>query len=88
LTFKYNTLIVMSLRNGLRAKRSIAMMFRRVLGILTLMAAFMFGTIGFAHAYGWGYSAPELDPSALGSGLALLAGGMLLLAERRRGSNN
>lgn len=30
-------------------------------------------------------SAPELNPAYLGSGLALLAGGILLLSERRRG---
>jgi hypothetical protein len=31
-------------------------------------------------------SAPELDPSAIGSGLTMLAGGAMLLAERRRAS--
>jgi hypothetical protein len=29
-------------------------------------------------------SAPELDPTALGSGILMLAGGVLLLSERRR----
>lgn len=35
---------------------------------------------------GWGdpSPAPELDPAILGSGLALLAGGVMLLNERRR----
>ena len=31
-----------------------------------------------------GHGAPELDPSLLSSGLAILAGGALLLMERRR----
>ena len=29
-------------------------------------------------------SAPELDPTLLGSGMAILAGGVILLIERRR----
>lgn len=68
------------------------MMFRRILALLFLALALTFSIVGFANAYpggdhGWGYSAPELDPTALGSGLALLAGGILLIAERRRATN-
>ena len=32
-------------------------------------------------------AAPELDPSALGSGLVILVGGIVILQERRRLSN-
>jgi hypothetical protein len=64
-------------------------MFRHILTVLSLASILMFGTVGFANAYdggnhGWNNSAPELDPTASASGLAILAGGTLLLAERRR----
>jgi hypothetical protein len=34
------------------------------------------------------HDAPEIDPSAIGSGIALLGGGMLLIGERRRKNKN
>ena len=63
------------------------MMFSRILATLSLSLALTFSIVGFANAYSGGnhgYQAPELDPAALGSGLAVLAGGILLVAERRR----
>ena len=66
---------------------------------LLLATIFAFGTIGVAQAgtdNGKGngglnngnqnghHSVPELDPSILGSGVVLLAGGVVLLHERRR----
>jgi hypothetical protein len=75
-------------------------MHRRFSGILILAIGLAFGVIKAAHAgvdngkgnggqnngnqNGRGQNAPELDPSAIGSGIALLGGGMLLLGERRR----
>ena len=64
-------------------------MFRHILTASSLAFILTLGFVGFANAYdggnhGWGNSAPELDPTASGSGLAILAGGVLLLAERRR----
>jgi hypothetical protein len=67
----------------------------RVLGMLVFASGLALSAIGVAHANSNPPStvsklpipssrAPELDPSALGSGLALLGGGILLLAERRR----
>jgi hypothetical protein len=38
---------------------------------------------GHGHGHGWGH-APEIDPSLIGSGLALLVGSFLLLIERYR----
>lgn len=67
-------------------------MFSRILGVFVVTTGLMFGVISPAHAYhqplppppGHGPSAPELDPGALGSGAAILAGGVMLLNERRR----
>ena len=63
-------------------------MFSRILGVFVLTTALMFGVISPAHAFHqqppYGPSAPELDPGALGSGVAILAGGVMLLNERRR----
>jgi hypothetical protein len=36
------------------------------------------------HGYGHSASVPELDPSAAGSALTLVAGGLMLLGSRRR----
>jgi hypothetical protein len=63
-------------------------MFKRILGAFILTFGLTLGTLGMAHAYdGWrgnDPSAPELDPSIVGSGVAILAGGVILLNERRR----
>lgn len=74
-------------------------MLPRFLGTLVLATALIFGAMGAANAgtdngignngqnngnaYGR-YSAPELDPTSLASGIILLAGGFLVLHERRR----
>jgi hypothetical protein len=39
---------------------------------------------GGRKAFGSDPSAPELDPALLGSGVAILSGGIILLNERRR----
>jgi hypothetical protein len=42
---------------------------------------------GHGHHHGWGHGwghAPEIDPSLIGSGLALLGGSFLLFIERYR----
>ena len=71
---------------------------RRVVKVLSLVTTLSLASVGFANAHdiggrggtgygnggGWGDPAPELDPTILGSGLALLAGGVMLLNERRR----
>lgn len=36
------------------------------------------------HRHGYGHNAPEIDPSLMSSGLAVLMGGALLLLERHR----
>jgi hypothetical protein len=67
-------------------------MFKRILGAFLLTIGLTVGAIGIAHAHGWGGwggwgndpSAPELDPGVLGSGAAILAGGVILLNERRQ----
>lgn len=74
-------------------------MFRRILGALIVFTALTATSINLATAgtdngKGNGGSnngnqngkngAPELDPSYLGSGVLLLAGGVLLLSEHRR----
>ncbi|HEX4209733.1 MAG TPA: hypothetical protein VHY56_05035 [Candidatus Binataceae bacterium] len=65
-------------------------MFTRLFGIMILAASLSFSLIGTVraddgwHGRGGDPSAPELDPTALGSGVALLAGGIVLLNERRR----
>jgi len=74
-------------------------MLPRFLGTLVLATALIFGAMGAANAgtdngignngqnngnaYGR-YSAPELDPTSLASGIILLAGGFLVLHECRR----
>jgi hypothetical protein len=63
-------------------------MLSRFFTILILTIGLTFGAISLAHAHnGNGLadpSAPELDPKVLGSGLAILAGGVILVNERRR----
>jgi hypothetical protein len=61
-------------------------MFKRILDSFLLSTALTFGCLGIAHAYsGWDHpSAPELDPTVLGSGISILAGGLILFNERRR----
>jgi hypothetical protein len=89
LTFISNQITVLSLPNGPRAQGVVVMMFRHILTVLSLSLTLTFGIVRFANTnpggnHGWGNSAPELDPTASASGLAILAGGILLLAERRR----
>jgi hypothetical protein len=63
-------------------------MFSRIVGVMVITTGLMFGLISPALAFHQqpphGPSAPELDPGALGSGVAILAGGVMLLNERRR----
>jgi hypothetical protein len=69
-------------------------MFSRILGVLMLTGGVMFGVTGITHAGErnrdpnycppGATSAPELDPTALASGVAMLIGGVLVLNERRR----
>jgi len=67
----------------------------RVLASSLMVGGLTFGVIGttraqeaqdFSHHFPTPVhqSAPELDPSTIGSGLMILAGGVLLLNERRR----
>jgi hypothetical protein len=64
----------------------------RTFGMVVLTGCLVFSAIGIAHATPVSStstipkppSAPELDPNALRSGLTLLGGGVLMLAERRR----
>jgi hypothetical protein len=65
----------------------------RVLGIALFGCSLALTAIGMANATPSTVSTispvavphvPELDPAAIGSGIALLAGGIMLLAERRR----
>lgn len=62
----------------------------RALSSFGSSALFSLAFAGFALAAGhdhhwhhWGH-APEIDPSLIGSGLALLGGGLLLLIDRYR----
>jgi hypothetical protein len=67
-------------------------MLLRILAGLLMIGGLTFGAIGTTHANDNNYqyppprhdSAPELDPGAIGSGIVMLAGGVLLLNERRR----
>jgi hypothetical protein len=57
----------------------------RTVGIISLASGLMFAAIGMAHAVGpTAVSAPELDPANISAGIAILSGGVLLLAERHR----
>jgi hypothetical protein len=61
-------------------------MFRRIVGAFLLTFGLTLGALGAAHAHGGGWndpSAPELDPTVLGSGATILVGGVILLNERR-----
>lgn len=60
-------------------------MFKRILSAFLLTFGLTLGALGVAHA-SWHNdpSAPELDPTVLGSGAAILAGGVILLNERRQ----
>jgi hypothetical protein len=61
--------------------------------LLTLASgAFAYGH-DYDHGHGWGrdhgkghhhHTAPELDPALISNGMALLAGSVLLLMERKR----
>ena len=65
-------------------------MFSKILGVSLLVASLALPAVAHADNRGWGHDpspAPELDPNFIGGGLALLIGGALLLAERRRSSN-
>jgi hypothetical protein len=47
----------------------------------------MFAAVGTAHVVpANAVNAPEFDPAALSSGIAILGGSLLLVAERRRKS--
>ena len=75
-------------------------MFRRILGASFFLAALTVATTRLAYAgtdngngnggqnngnqNGKNKDAPELDPSILGSGVLLLAGGVLMLNETKR----
>jgi hypothetical protein len=68
-------------------------MISRILGVFILIGTLMFGGGGMAQAHpgngdgngnGGGNQAPELDPSALAGGIAMLVGGILVLNERRK----
>jgi hypothetical protein len=76
-------------------------MFARSVGTLLIASALTFGALGMANAgsdHGKGNggqnngkgngknSVPELDPTALGRGIIVLAGGLFLLTEGRRRS--
>jgi hypothetical protein len=68
-------------------------MISRLLGSLVLTGGIMFGAIGLACAQSSSRpvpvsprAVPELDPTALGGGIMILAGGLLVLNERRRKS--
>jgi hypothetical protein len=57
-----------------------------MLGMLALAGGLFLAVSGIANATPTlsSHAVPELDASAIGSGLALLTGGILLMAERRR----
>jgi hypothetical protein len=67
-------------------------MFSHILGVLMLAGTFMFGGTDTSRASIRNQpdcppsvsSAPELDPTTMGSGIAMLIGGVLVLNERRR----
>jgi hypothetical protein len=68
-------------------------MFSRIAGVLVLTGAIMFGAIGLVQAQPTTSTiggiprpnaVPEFDPNALSSAVVMLAGGVLLLNERRR----
>lgn len=75
-------------------------MILRLLGTSLFLAVLICGVNGLAHAgtdngngnggqnngnqFGKNKDAPEIDPSAIGSGIVLLSGGLLLLDEHRR----
>jgi len=64
-------------------------MVSRILGVLIVTGSVFFGVFGMTHAQPVSAtpvkrSAPELDPSALAGGIAILVGGVLVLNERRR----
>lgn len=72
-------------------------MFSRIAGVLVLAGAIMCGGLGVAQALPVSTTSglphpspnavPEFDPNALGSAIVMLAGGILLLNERRRKRN-
>jgi hypothetical protein len=68
-------------------------MLARALGLVVLTCTLAFTAIGVANAAPSTISplppiprtaAPEIDPAVFGTGIAIMACGMLLLAERRR----
>jgi len=65
----------------------------RLLVVTVLTCGIAFSVIGMANASSSTVSkvspvavthAPEIDPTGLGSGIAMLLGGMMLIGERRR----
>jgi hypothetical protein len=58
----------------------------RMIGMLVLAGGLILAVTGIANATPSvsTHAVPELDAGAIGSGLALLTGGVLLMAERRR----
>lgn len=66
-------------------------MLSRIAGILTLTGGLMLGVLATVPAQAVPSTAvpraPELDPSGLTSGAAILIGGLLLVSERRRKPN-
>jgi hypothetical protein len=65
-------------------------MVARIVGTLLLTGGLFFSGVIAANAFPYPppnpprRSAPELDPSSLGAGVVMLAGGLLALNERRR----
>jgi hypothetical protein len=71
---------------------------RLLLGLSIMIGAWMLSPTPEAQAWSWswhthdrqcghsggGYGVPELDPSAAGSAMVLLLGGMAYIASRRR----
>jgi hypothetical protein len=61
----------------------------RILYLAASAATMVLGLAGTVSAFKFPFpvrsvSAPEIDPAAAASGLALLAGGVMMLLERRR----
>jgi hypothetical protein len=61
-----------------------ANMTTRLMLLGSSVAMMAVGLAGTAFATGYPPAAPEIDPTTATSGLALLAGGVFLLIERRR----
>ena len=61
-------------------------MVSRIASVLVLTGTIMLGLLGSmpAHALTGSVAVPELEPSVLTGGIALLIGGIVMLNERRR----